>query len=615
MKPLGKENIMRNNSKVQFMVLAILLSACAVESQAVPCTQDADCDLTTGGVCVPAATGTLWCAYPDEACSSGLRFSDQGVVDDLSGTCTPGTLPTRHTLTVTIGGSGMGGVSATPLGLSCSDTTCTGQYDEGTLVELSATPTVGQFLGWSHSCDGTDVCTVVMTSDHEVGALFGVPGQALWATQFGSSARDFGHGLVVDDDDAVITVGEFSGTILFGGTPLTSVGSTDIYVAKIQSATGALVWARRFGGSNSDVALDVAVDAARNIYVTGRFVGTVDFGGGPLTSGTLDDAFVLKLTTDGSFGWARTIGGASYDVGEAITARNSAVIVSGFYNGTMTVDSTPLTSAGSADIFVVSMNDSDGSTHWIKSFGGTSGDHASDVAIDGSDNVVLTGWFRGTVNFGGGAISTPAADSNAILLLKLAGSDGAHLLSQGYGSPAIHSYGYGVAVDAANSIFLTGEFGDTVDFTCPDTLTASQTNLSDTFLVKLTQAGSCVWAKGFGGTGAFSRNGRGVTTDTAGSVAISGSFCGSMSFGGPTLTAAGACPNQDVYAARFRDDGTYLNSARVGGTGSEAGFGIGASSDGRFYTTGGFQGLAEFGGTAFTSAGNYDAFVVGLEAL
>lgn len=609
------QNVTKNRLAHLIMGLAILLiAACAGEKKDVPCTQDSDCDLTTGGVCVAASTGNMWCAFPDAECPSGLRYSDQGVGDDLGGTCTEGTAGTRYTLTVTLGGSGEGGVTSMPSDLTCTGNTCTGQYIPGTVVQLTATPTMGQFLGWSSACSGAGSCAVTMTADQQVGALFGVPGQALWADQFGSSARDAGHGLVVDGSDAVITTGEFSGTIMFGATALTSAGGTDIYVAKIQTSDGSVVWAKRFGGTSNDVGLDIAVDGSNSVYVTGRFLGSVDFGGGALQSGTQDDVFALKLGGDGSFGWARKIGGNGFDVGQGIAARGNTVVVGGFFNGSMTVDATVLTSAGASDIFAMSMATSNGATNWVKSLGGTNGDLATDVAIDGADNVVLTGSFAGTVNFGGGAISTPGGFS-AVLLLKLAGATGAHLLSQGYGSADNHSRGYGIAIDSANSILLTGEFGGTVSFTCPNALTASQPNLLDSFLVKLTQAGSCTWAKGFGGTGTFDRNGRGVTIGGADAVAISGSFCGSMTFGGPTLTAAGSCSNQDVYAARFMADGTHLNSVRVGGTGSEFAFGVGQSADGRFYVTGSFQGLAEFGGDAFTSAGDVDVFVVGLEAL
>ncbi len=592
-------------------VLPVLVGCPA--NKDVPCTEDSDCDLTTGGKCT-LASNNKWCAYPDSTCASGLRFSDQGVGDNVGNTCTSGTQIAKYRLTVAMGGSGTGGVTAAPTGLSCTGNTCTGEFDDGTVVQLSATATSGQFLGWSNACNGQGMCSVTMSRDQVVGALFGTPGQALWAKQLGSTGRDYGHGIAVDANDDVIAVGEFSNTVMAGTTALPSGGGTDIYVVKLASATGNVIWAKRFGGSLDDVALDVAVDAANNVYVTGRFQGTVDFGSGPLVGGSGYNAFALKLGSDGAFGWARKISGATGSVGNGIATRGTALVVVGVYSGSMTVDATTLTSvAGSADIFVMSMTAAAGATSWIKSFGGTSGDVATDVAIDTADNVVLTGFYAGTVNFGGGPTSTPG-NFNDVLLLKLAGATGAHLFSQHFGG-STHDYGYAVTVDASNNIFLAGDFGNTADFTCASSLTASQANLSDAFLVKFTQAGSCAWAKGFGGSGAFDRNARGVTVNAAGDVALTGSFCGTLSLGGTTLTAAGTCGNQDLFAARFSTTGTHLNSVRAGGVGAELGMGVAQSADGRFFVTGGFEGFAEFGGTAFTSAGNDDSFILGLEAL
>ena len=595
------------------LVVILLIAACAGEKRDVPCTQDSDCDLTTGGVCVPSDTGAnMWCAYPDETCSSGLRYSDQGVGDDLGRTCTEGTL---YTLTVALGGSGEGGVTTTPGTLSCSGNTCSAKYLPGTVVQLAATPTMGEFLGWSDACSGKATCAVTLDRDQIVGALFGTPGAVRWAKQLGSSDRDVGHAVVIDNANDLIVVGEFSGMIAFGATTLTSAGGTDVYVAKISSVTGDVLWARGYGNTMNDVGLDVAVDAANAIYVTGRFLGSVDFGGGALQSGTQADAFALKLAGDGSFGWARKFGGNGFENGITIAARGAAVVVAGGFNSAFTIDVTPLPANGPSNIFVVSMTATTGASSWIKTFGASAASTTAvtDLAIDGAGNVVLTGFYSGTQNFGGGAMSTPGNFLD-VLLLKLDGSSGAHLLSNHFGG-GVHDYGYGVAVDAANNIYLIGDFGGPdAAFGCAETLDASQANLTDVYLVKYTQGGSCVWAKGFGGTGTFDRMGRGVSANAAGDVAIVGSFCGAATFGGPMLTAAGTCSALDVFAARFQGDGTHLNSVRVGGTGSEYGFGVVQDGAG-FYATGSFQGFAEFGGNAFTSAGGDDIFVVGLEAL
>jgi hypothetical protein len=59
------------------------------------------------------------------------------------------------------------------------------------------------------------------------------------ADQLGSSARDQDHGIVVDGNDDIIAIGEFSNTGTIGTTTLNATGTrTDIYVVKFASTTG-----------------------------------------------------------------------------------------------------------------------------------------------------------------------------------------------------------------------------------------------------------------------------------------------------------------------------------------------------------------------------------------
>ena len=53
-----------------------------------------------------------------------------------------------------------------------------------------------------------------------------------------------------------------------------------------------------------------------------------------------------------------------------------------------------------------------------KRFGDASGDRGQSVATDGSDNVVITGWFTGSVDFGGGLLTSLGQED--IFLAKLA---------------------------------------------------------------------------------------------------------------------------------------------------------------------------------------------------
>ena len=172
-----------------------------------------------------------------------------------------------------------------------------------------------------------------------------------------------------------------------------------------------------------------------------------------------------------------------------------------------------------------------------------------------------------------------------------------------------------IAVDPENNVFVTGVFSGIADLGCINPPITSQAGVSDFFLAKYTQAGSCIWAKGFGGSAAIYqyRNMASIGVNAVGEISIAGAFEGSISCGGETLSSASSSP--DVFAARFASDGMHLSSVRAGGTSNDYGLGVAQSNDGRFFVTGQFAGFSEFGRYAFNSSGMEDAFIVGFAPL
>jgi len=587
------------------LTVGVALASCNVRRD-VQCVENANCDLSGGGMCLKLPTSDhQWCAYPDTGCADGYRYAQDDVGDGVSGACAASA---TSKLTVMVGGSGAGTVSSMPDGLTCAGGNCTGSFLRGTEVRLSASANSGAFLGWSDACSGPTDCVVKMDQDHSVGALFGMPGQALWVQQFGTELEDVGHALAVDTDGNLIAVGGFSGTLKFGETVVTTAGGSDIYVVKLSSSTGQVLWAKQFGGTSDDFGLGVALDSSNNIYVTGTFQGTADFGGGPLKSAGSGDALVLKLTPDGAYVWANQIGGSGIDLANAVAVRDNRVVVAGDFRNSIVVNGTTFTSAGDRDAFVAKLT-TDGAYVWIRQFGGVGLDSASAVAIDSGGNVVVAGLFFDDVNFGGDPL-TSAGDSD-VFLVKLSANSGAHLFSKRFGSDS-PDHADALSLDSADNIYMTGQFTGTVSFGGPTPLTA--TNQGDVFLAKYSLAGAYIWANSFGGTG--NEVAHAMSINSSGDIAIAGDFCGTISFGGKPFTSASDCPNTDMFAARFAgSDGAHINSTRAGGTGSEGAEGIVQASDGRFFVTGGFLGFAEFGGQAFTSLGKYDAFIIGLAPL
>src|SRR5688500_16691572 len=96
-----------------------------------------------------------------------------------------------------------------------------------------------------------------------------------------------------------------------------SVLALFIPVASIATVPAHL-WSQSFGSTLSDEILAVAVDGSGNIYITGFFQGTVDFGGGGLVSAGSNDVFVAKYNLQGVHQWSVRHGGTSAENGTAI---------------------------------------------------------------------------------------------------------------------------------------------------------------------------------------------------------------------------------------------------------------------------------------------------------
>jgi hypothetical protein len=186
---------------------------------------------------------------------------------------------------------------------------------------------------------------------------------------------------------------------------LTSAGDRDIFVAKFKP-DGDHLWSERFGDGSSQTALAVAVDVSDNVIVAGFFEGAVDFGGGALTSAGGEDIFVAKLGSDGAHAWSKRFGDASGQNPQDVAVDASGnVTVTGYFVGTVNFGGGALTAGSSGDMYVAKFG-SGGAHVWSKRFGDGNGAVGRSVAVDASGNSIVTGYFPGIVNFGGGALGS-----------------------------------------------------------------------------------------------------------------------------------------------------------------------------------------------------------------
>jgi len=116
-----------------------------------------------------------------------------------------------------------------------------------------------------------------------------------WGRSFGGVGDQDGGGIAVDASGNVVIAGSFWNTVDFGGGPLVSAGDWDVFVARLDAA-GNHLWSRRFGDAGGQSLRAMSTDALGNIYLTGIFFGTIDFGGGPITSNGGYDVFLPSST-------------------------------------------------------------------------------------------------------------------------------------------------------------------------------------------------------------------------------------------------------------------------------------------------------------------------------
>jgi hypothetical protein len=513
--------------------------------------------------------------------------------------------------------------------------------------------------------------------------------------QIGSSGFDMGNRIVGTPDGGYVVAGIFSGTVNFnpsGTTRLTARGDTDIYIAKY-SASSKLVWVKQFGGIEyteeiadedfidfaadplragglfvhgvgsdpvlaAEYATDLAVGADGSVFVTGDFLGAVDFdpGHGRKILTTFDndfyDGFILKLNSNGGLNFVRQIGDRFTDTVSSIAFDSSNnIFVTGLFSRDVNFVPGKLRflrhADGRADGYVMKMSPT-GTVIWVDQFGSDATkkpelDAGNDIAVDSSGNVFVGGTYTGDATFtstNGKSIILDGEKRSDGVVAKYS-NDGVVLRTAGFlgkGYDGIRN----VALDSAGKLIVTGYYqGDSFDAN-PGPLTVflpqtidndgNESDLTDVFIERLDPNNFQVdWIDRIAGTGTeFADQ---VKTDNAGNIYISGSFYGKAQFGRGGVQIVSSVegvedfddPNNndrdesyDAYLLKLDSAGARVWVRTIGSASDDFGAGLDLASNGSVIFTGRFRGTVDFDTRGdrqrrLSGAGLADAFVTGFD--
>lgn len=326
-----------------------------------------------------------------------------------------------------------------------------------------------------------------------------------------------------------------------------------------------------------------------------------------------------------TFNWAEQVSSTSNDVlFSAFTDNAGNIYTAGFISGPSDLDPGPGTQfAGSSvdDIFVQKLNSS-GSLIWAKSIGGLGDQYAYGLCVDVAGNVLITGGFRGNIDFDPNAgVTTLSASTGGgvdIFVLKL-DANGNFVWAKNMGSSnGSNQNGYAITTDLNNNVLVTGAFDGTMDFD-PGAGVANMTSAGqvDIFVLKLNSAGAFQWAKRMGSF--YDDYGYSIKTDLSGNVITTGRFLMQTDFDpGPAFASLGGMTTStdiNMFVQKLDAAGNFV-WARDYNFISNTGRGLYVDNVGDIYVTGNTSGGADFDGgpgTAYvTVAGANDIFVLKL---
>lgn len=206
------------------------------------------------------------------------------------------------------------------------------------------------------------------------------------------------------------------GDLILSITAFASCSAVETFYLEIEGVDSGQGWARTWGGTESDEGEAVAIDSLGNVFVTGYFSGSTDLDPGPdiaiCNATDVDTTYLSKFDANGNLLWVRTFGGAGETDTESSVElaidSGGNIYVAGEFSGTVNFDPGPgagqRTSNGDLDIFLAKF-DTNGYIQWVQTWGGSAtyyymlADKSEGVAVDGSGNIFVSGWFKDAVDF------------------------------------------------------------------------------------------------------------------------------------------------------------------------------------------------------------------------
>ncbi len=302
-----------------------------------------------------------------------------------------------------------------------------------------------------------------------------------------------------------------------------------------------------------------------------------------------------------TFQWVKNFGGTGYDVGNSIVVDHLGNIVStGYFDSTFNFGGFNISTNGAYDIFIAKYN-SVGNVIWVRTAGGINYDYGVSVTVDNQNNVLVTGTFNQSATFDTTRLTGYGGDD--IFVAKY-DPNGTLLWVKKAGGINYETAGK-IVTDNLNNVYVTGSYSNSATFD-DSTITGGQ--FSELFVAKYDPLGVLQWVHGTQSSGNGDCYGEGITINNNNDIMVCGSFADTTHFSPNVFIVSNG--SNDMFVAKYDLTGNIVWARGIGGLDYyDDAKSIITDGDNNIYFTGSFSGQVSFGGINLTSLAFADIFV------
>jgi hypothetical protein len=441
----------------------------------------------------------------------------------------------------------------------------------------------------------------------------------VWAKLANSIGADQFSDVAIDQSGFVYAVGKFDEDIIIGIDTfyIPFSGNSDAMFVKYDSL-GNYIWGLQLGGSGPQDASNIVISNTNDIYISGQIIGTAYMGttagGIPqyLTSSGSQRGYISKFNVNGKLIWTTLIDATfSTDVQSLALDNNNDIMTTGTYQFTANFgNGVTLTASNQLDFYIAKYSQN-GICLWAKSEGGRNADWSYDIAVDANGNFAIAGSFDDTLNLSGNILVAKGLGDAIVAYYNPAGILQWYDQSGGYSNQTVTAdAAYRLAFDSSNKLWVTGYYQDTIVF-ANDTLRSL--GYSDVFMVQYDQNGTVLKTKSFGGSALHDRP-TDIKIDALDNIYIAATNYYYFSVDDSTYYTYGST---DAVVMKFNPTGQLQWLKKAGSTYSDYAGGMAVNSIGEVYVVGTMGDIApiKFDTLSVTPTGTgnwYEAYIAKL---